>query len=271
MDMGMHKFKFKKNLFNQIAEERSRGAVSRSTFIQQILAARQGDILEIGPLNRPLATGHFMKYFDLLPTAELKARAVEQGLNPDSVPWINFHDSNGNLSVITETFSDVISAHGLEHQPDLIRHLQNVSKILNSKSARYWLVLPDKRYCFDSLIPETKITEVIEAFEMGITKPSIWKVIEHRALTTHNDSTEHWKGNHGPQNVNLKSRWEAAKQEFNNSNGAYIDVHCWQFTPDSFVDLINGLYELGFIDFSVEEIFETPENDLEFCAVLKKG
>jgi hypothetical protein len=152
----------------------------------------------------------------------------------------------------------------------IVADLQNVSKILDSKPSRYWLVLPDKRYCFDSLLPETKLTEVIEAFEKEYTKPSIWKVIEHRALTTHNDSIEHWNGNHGPSNVNLKSRWESALQEFKSSEGSYIDVHCWQFTPQSFVNLVQGLFELGYIDFEVEKIYETPKNDLEFCVILRK-
>ncbi len=265
----LRNFLLRKNAYSLPLQSEER-VVNRSVFIEKILSARQNEILEIGPLNRPLIVGDFMKYFDLFPTKELKARASEQGLDSNTVPIINFHDSKGDLSVIKETFNDVISAHCLEHQPDLVRHLQNVSKILKSISSRYYLVLPDKRYCFDSLIPETKLSEVVEAFENKQTKPSIYKVIEHRALTTHNDPIEHWAGNHGLPNANLKSRWEAARQEFENANGSYIDVHCWQFTPQSFVNLINGLFELGYIDFVVEEIFDTPRNDLEFCVVLRK-
>jgi SAM-dependent methyltransferase len=245
-------------------------SLNRDQFTERILKSKKDLILEIGPLNRPLITGHFMKYFDLLPTEKLKIRAVDQGLDPISVPPIDFHDENGDLSVIADTFNDVISAHCLEHQPDLVRHLQNVSRILKSTSGRYWIVLPDKRYCFDALIPETSLTGIVEAFDKHLTKPSIWKVIEHRALTTHNDPVEHWNGNHGDPDTNLKSRWDAAKKEFEDSDGAYIDVHCWQFTPQSFVNIINGLLKLGYIDFEVEEIFDTPTNDLEFCAILKK-
>jgi hypothetical protein len=244
--------------------------MNRVAFVEKILNTAESEILEIGPLNRPLILGSFVKYFDLLPTKELKERATEQGLDPNTVPIINFYNRNGDLSMVNEKFQDVISAHCIEHQPDLIRHLQNVSNILETTSSRYWCVLPDKRYCFDALLPETKLTEVVEAFENQSTKPSIWKVIEHRALTTHNDSRGHWAGNHGQPNADLKSRWESAKQEYENSKGSYIDVHCWQFTPHSFVNLIDGLRELGFIDFEVDEIFDTPRDDLEFCVVLRK-
>jgi hypothetical protein len=213
-----------------------------------------------------------MRYFDLLPTDKLREKAMKEGLDPGTVPIIDFHDSNGDLSVVSERFNDVISSHCLEHQPDLVRHLQKVSKILNSDSlSRYWLVIPDKRFCFDSLISKTKFSEVVEAFEGEYKQPSIWKVIEHRALTTHNDPVQHWAGNHGLPNVNLKSRWSAAKEEFQKSAGSYIDVHCWQFTPQSLVILINGLFDLGYIDFVVDELFETPKNDLEFCIVLRKS
>jgi hypothetical protein len=61
-----------------------------------------------------------------------------------------------------------------------------------------------------------------------------------------------------------------AKLEFENARGTYIDVHCWQFTPNSLRGIIEALFKLGVIDFEIEEVWETPKNDLEFCAVLKK-
>ncbi len=246
-------------------------SIDRASFTQKILDSRKSQVLEIGPLNRPLIVGTFMKYFDLFPTDQLKQRAMQEGLNPDTVPIINFFDNNGDLSAVTEKFSDVISAHCLEHQPDLVRHLQNVSKILESDSGRYWVVLPDKRYCFDALLPESSLSEVVQAHHENQTKPSIWKVIEHRAMTTHNDSIQHWLGNHGYHGSDLKQRWDSAVREFESNDGQYIDVHCWQFTPKSFSQLISNLYSLEFIDFEVEETFETPRNGIEFCAVLKKS
>jgi hypothetical protein len=227
--------------------------------------------LEIGPLNRPLLRGKNVKYFDLESTAGLKEKAKSEGLDPSTVPEIDFHHNEGDISIIKQRFDSVISSHVIEHQPDLIQHLQNVSRILKSNSGRYSLVIPDKRYCFDALIPETKITEIIHAHETKSLKPSFWKVVEHRALTTHNDPILHWAGQHGMPNSDLKVRWETAVEEFRTSNGKYIDVHCWQFTPTSFSNVINGLFDLGYIDFVVEEVFETPVNDLEFCAILRKS
>jgi hypothetical protein len=245
-------------------------ALTRSEFLSILLDQEsESSILEIGPLNRPLVTTLKTKYFDLHPTEELKKKAKSEGLDPETVPDISFSDPAGNLGVINEKFNNIVSAHCIEHQPDLISHLVECSKLLMGSSSRYWLVVPDKRYCFDALIPESSIVEVIKAHEDRLTKPTIWKVIEHRALTTHNDPVLHWQNNHGVQNLDILARFNAAKSEFENSGGKYIDVHCWQFTPESLAIIIDALFELGLIDFKVEKVWETPENDLEFCAVLK--
>jgi hypothetical protein len=131
-------------------------------------------------------------------------------------------------------------------------------------------VVPDKRFCFDALIPESGVLEIIKAHEEKLTQPSLWKVIEHRALTTHNDPALHWKGQHGVSNLEIKARFMAAKLEYQNAGGNYIDVHCWQFTPESLANVIDALFKLGLIDFQIEKVWETRENDLEFFAILKK-
>ena len=246
-------------------------ALTRSGFLSILLEQEsESSILEIGPLNRPLVKTPNTKYFDLHPTAELKKKAKSEGLDPETVPHISFSDPTGNLGVIDEKFNNIVSAHCIEHQPNLISHLVACSNLLTGLSSRYWLVVPDKRYCFDALIPESSIVEVVKAHEEKLTRPSIWKVIEHRALTTHNDPVLHWQNNHGVQNLDILPRFNAAKAEFDNSQGKYIDVHCWQFTPNSLRGIVDALFKLGMIDFEIEEVWETPENDLEFCAVLKK-
>jgi hypothetical protein len=52
--------------------------------------------------------------------------------------------------------------------------------------------------------------------------------------------------------------------------GGYFDVHCWQFTPQSFNDLIDALNRLGLVKLRVKNIFETAKNDLEFFCILQR-
>ena len=256
----------------QISEPETNKVVTRDVFATKVLDSRgDGAVLEIGPLNRPLINGEFMRYFDILSTSELRSRAASEGLDSNSVPEIHYWHPNGSLAEVPDRFKNIVSSHCLEHQPDFIKHLNEVSNLLIDYESRYWVIIPDKRYCFDALIPESSIVEIVSAnLEMRVT-PTLLKVIEHRALTTHNDSIRHWLGDHGENTVDLKLKWERAINEFESAQGNYIDVHCWQFTPESFVSTIKSLLALDLIEFEIEEIFSTPANSLEFSAVLKKS
>ena len=243
---------------------------SREAFSALIPRVSDGLILEIGPLNRPTVTGPNVRYFDLLPTAELRAKAKAANLDPSSVPVIDYWDSHGNLGIIKERFASVVSSHVVEHQPDLVRHLNSVASLLD-ESGKYFLVIPDKRYCFDHFLPESRLTEIVRAHNEGRTVPDLYSVIEHKSLITHNDPAKHWRGKSGLRYENLKQKWEGAGREFAEARGAYIDVHIWQFTPESFVAMIDGLSQLGLINFHVESTFRTPRNTLEFYCILRKS
>jgi len=265
----LHHIKPAQNLRLSIGPENAILVRTRFEFMNIIQNRRLKSIIEIGPLSRPMLHGPEIDYFDLLPTPLLKQRAEREGLNPESVPDITFSHPEGDLTIIERIYEGVASAHCIEHQPDLISHLNNVANILEQGGC-YFLVIPDSRYCFDHFISESKLTDVVKAHREMRTRPDLYSVIEHRALTCHNESGRHWNGDSGELFVDLKSRWEKAEAEFRNANGQYIDVHCWQFSPRSFRMIIEGLQLLGLSSFVIEELYETPKNDLEFFAVLKK-
>ena len=242
---------------------------SRDDFVHLIQSYGEVDILEIGPLNRPMLLGPKISYFDLLPTQLLREKSIREGLDPSGVPEINFWNEVGDLRVISRDFFGVVSAHCIEHQPDLINHLSQVENLLRT-DGRYFVVMPDHRYCFDHFIAPSKLTEIVRANRESRRVPDLYSVIEHRALTCHNDPVLHWNEKSGVALVDLKRRWQLAEDEFNSAAGRYIDVHVWQFSPESFRDILNGLFILGLTNFEVEELFPTPENDLEFFCVLRK-
>ena len=95
------------------------------------------------------------------------------------------------------------------------------------------------------------------------------KVLEHRTMLSHNNALRHWMGDHelaeategGIENI------KAAITEFQSADG-YIDVHCWQFTPQSFVKLLQDLRSLDLIPFSSAAVNLTPFGRKDFTAVL---
>jgi SAM-dependent methyltransferase len=239
---------------------------SRADFFS--LISESLDALEIGPFNNPSINGLRVKYFDTLSTDDLKNRAKEIGIDQANIPEIHWIDPDGDLSVVEELFDCCVSSHAIEHSPDLVRHLINVAGLL-SPGGRYFLAVPDRRYTFDHFLKDSNIAEVIEAHHQGRERHTLKSVIEHRALTTHNDPADHWNGSHGLDGVD-SARVRSAITEFEEIEG-YLDVHAWIFTPNSFRSIITELFSLGLTQLSVERIYPTLRGSNEFYAILKRG
>jgi SAM-dependent methyltransferase len=210
-----------------------------------------------------------VKYFDVLTTEELVARAKFLSVDPENVPRINFVDPYGNLEVIQEKFDIVISSHSIEHQPDLVVHLQKVERLLKP-GGMYFVLVPDKRYIFDHFIPETSIADVLSKNLQGVTNHSLKSVIEHRAMTTHNDPARHWAGDHGMPYENFAQRARDAMAEFDKAQGQYIDVHASYFTSESFTIIMNCLRHMEMTGFSVLRNYHTRIGQNEFLVILQK-
>jgi SAM-dependent methyltransferase len=232
------------------------------------IADVEKSVLEIGPFNNPTVRGDNVRYFDVMTTEQLKERAERVGYDPATVPEISYVSFDGNLSVVDSKFSAVVSCHCIEHQPDLIRHFKQVEAMLEPKG-KYYLVVPDKRYCFDYFLDASSIDTVLAA--KGETRHPLAKVIEHRALTTHNDAARHWKGDHLDPGYyeEIPAKTQFALDEFLGANGGYVDVHRWQFTPDSFEGIVSALFKKGEIKLRLTKLHQTPPDDMQFTAVLQ--
>ena len=241
----------------------------RYGFVAQI--PPNGLTLEIGPAVRPVLLGPNIRYFDIADQAGLVARAKIEGYPADDCPVIHYFSPIGDLSVVPDKFEGVFSSHCIEHQPDLVKHLDDVANLLKP-GGLYHLIIPDKRYCFDALLIESTIEEVVAAHKERRVRHSREKVIEHYTKTTHNDALRHWKGDSkDPRIGEMRERKRIAelKYEEAKTTDGYVDVHAWQFTPSSFRTIINALNQQGLCRLAVERVYDTVHNRHEFCAVLK--
>jgi SAM-dependent methyltransferase len=237
----------------------------RPAFSQRI--ANLASVLEIGPFCNPTLRGANVRYLDVLDADQLRNRAHALDIDASGVPdHIHYL---GEIDQIEEAFDGVVSSHAIEHQPDLIRHLRGVAKVLKPGSGHYYVFVPDKRYCFDHFIPESTIADVIQAHSERRTLHTLQSVIEHHALNTHNDPGSHWAGIHGEQHpLNQPGRILEAMNLHRKSTD-YIDVHAWYFTPENFWNIMNALHACGMITLRPTEIYTTLRNTNEFFAVLK--
>ena len=233
---------------------------------------QRGLTLEIGPYFHPVVRGENARYFDVFDSEELRRRAAEDPnpiVTPETVPQMHYSDPNGDISIIPETFMDVVSSHCLEHQPDLIDHLEKVYDLLDD-GGRYVVFVPDKRFCFDYFSPYSAVGDVLQAAEEKRTRHTLASVVHLIAGGTHNDAARHWRADHADPEYHpaYAQRVTRALEIFQGAYGEYIDCHAWRFSPDRFAEICTVLFDLGCTRLQLLDIGDTRENTQEFSAIF---
>ncbi|MFN7389804.1 hypothetical protein [Brevundimonas sp.] len=230
------------------------------------LVPADASILEIGPFCQPVLTGPNVRYLDVLDAASLRVRGEAIGIDTSRTPE-TIHFTNGLGEAAGQDLDILFSSHNLEHQPDLIGHLKEAAAAL-ALGGVYVLIVPDRRYCFDHFLPDLTVARVLDAHLEARTVHTAQSVIEHRAFTCHNDTLRHWHGDHGPEPDGMDGRIDYALNELKAANGGYVDVHAWQFTPQSFESVMTTLNRLGWSPFRPLRVYDTAYGRNEFTAVL---
>lgn len=222
--------------------------------------------IEIGALNRPIVTREMgnIRYVDYTSTEELKQKYISDP-NVDinqivDVDYIWGEKCLPELVAHESPFDYVVAVHVIEHVPDLIGWLKEIHTTLKPGGILA-LAIPDKRYCFDYYRQLTGLPEVIEAYLQVNRKPTPRQIFDFFA------SHAYWKEKFiwSPQDVvnenemvrlySITDAWNKSRQVF--FEQSYYDVHCWVFTPQSFLDLVKKLIEINLIDFQIASFYET--------------
>ncbi|KGG22420.1 hypothetical protein [Prochlorococcus marinus] len=231
------------------------------------LLENTNSILEIGPFDKPSIEkfrrgNKIIHYADWLSQDELIERAREiEGRNIHGIPEIKYILSNG-FDQIKSNYDAVVSHHCIEHVPCLITHLNQIHEVITNKGV-YLMSVPNKNDCFDHFIPESSVLDIITAFYEKRSKPNLRSVLEHRCFTSHN-----WQTDENPfmtLDPNRKNLFKSACNEYFTTD--YVDVHCWQFSPESFNLIINQLTKFNLIN-PIESLEIFP-NTGEFYVSLK--
>ncbi len=226
--------------------------------------------LEIGPLGRPfLNLKEFnVKYFDVIEKEALQEIAKNApGQDPVDVPHIDYVDGNGDLRIVDDQFDIVFSSHCIEHQPNILAHLEQVSNLLKNNGL-YICIVPDHRYCFDYFQNPSTIFDCIEAYVENRKVHSRKNLLLHKYMCTHNDPVKHWAGNHGDHHLQ-EIDFEETVKAFKKSTNDYEDCHGWFFTSHNFREIFKSTITKG-MNLELERCYETPKNTHEFLAVFRK-
>ena len=253
----------------------SRGQQLRDIMDREVMAVLPGSILEIGPFINPMIRSSKVKYFDiadwdgLVETADRLSYIVSpQPINIDYV------DASGDLSIVDEQFTMVVSSNVIGVQNDIVRHLQSVAKLLVN-GGYYTMLVPDKRFGAEHFLAETTIVDILEDFYQPKKSQTVRSIMENLALQSSVAAEQHWHGDHGElpytDPLFLQNIREAIRiSHEDNVTAPQIDVLRYHFTPQVLAMAIDTLFVLGLTDLRVHRLYETLADSGEFGIILKR-
>lgn len=244
----------------------------REDFLKLIVPTK-GKMLEIGPLDSPQLDFKSPNYYslDVFNKDQLiKNYLHDPAVNKDKIIEPTHVIVNNDYSRIKEKFKYIFSSHSIEHVPCVLTCLRNFSSVLEADGFIY-LIIPDKRYCFDHFKKETEIYDVLQSYYDKRTRPKLSDVLKYVTQITHNNCVEHWNGSHGTTTgkAGLINHYQNLLDRYN--TGEYIDAHASFFTPQGFYDIISTLNDLKLVDLKIHKMYHTLRYNLEFYVILKKN
>lgn len=236
--------------------------------------------LEIGALNNPIIRPEIgsIKYVDYTDTDGLRR---QHGALPDRVAGIVNVDyvwrGSGSLAEVigeVDAFDYVIASHVIEHVPNTLGWLRGICSVMKPGGV-FNLAIPDKRYTFDLKCPLSTLAQLIEADIFNYQYPSVRQMFEHTFNIAKIEPGAIWRENidiDKLEKYNSEYAIYLAHEQASKivNDGAYIDSHCWFYTPMSFLELIEGAVLLERCDFLLTHIEPTLEGEFEFFVSFEK-
>jgi SAM-dependent methyltransferase len=222
--------------------------------------------VEIGALINPIVTSQMgqIRYVDHDTTAALRLKyAHDPSIDVDKIVDVDYVWGEKSLKELTQAeapFDYLIASHVIEHVPDLVGWLSEIRTILKPGGVLA-LAIPDQRQCFDYARQPTRLCEVLEAYLRQSRRPSTLQIFDFYISAVTTDQGEWvWGGDLAAgttfkRSYPLSTAWEIAKTAF--ADHSYCDVHCWVFTPASFLGLLADLAELQLLQFEIIQFHET--------------
>ncbi len=235
----------------------------------------EAEVLEIGAFDLPTFTKsdaniYYCDYFSKDELAEnhsnIKPQRAKKAVDVDYVI-----KGESYSEYINKKFDLVIANHVIEHIPNVIKWLQDISLILK-KDGFLFLTIPHKEYTFNKLRALTSLEELTLNNLQDLKAPNVHQISDqlyyHRPIKAHdvwNNNYQHLleKNRFG----NVKDAMEEAQKRLNKN--ICVDVHCNVFTYESFINIINELQCAQYISLQLHSSRDVERPHNEFYALLK--
>jgi len=231
------------------------------------LVDRNGVGLEIGPCHDPIAPkaeGFDVQVVDHLDAAGLREKYADHPVDLSRIEEVDFVWGGEPLPDLVggrACYDWIIASHVFEHLPDPVSFLVGCEQVLRPDGV-VSLIIPDKRNCYDRFRPVTTTGAVLDAYVRRQVRPSPGNVFDEAANAVQREGNIGWMPGdtrtlsfvHSPEQA--PERWRQALE-----TTEYVDVHLWQFVPESFRLLIHDLRTLGLIQLGIRRAFDTAGHE----------
>jgi SAM-dependent methyltransferase len=165
-------------------------------------------------------------------------------------------------------FDVIYGSHVLEHQVDLIGHLQSLEKLLKP-GGRVIEMIPDLRTCFDALRFPSVTSDALAAHLNPAPVHQGKQVFDYLSREIDINHGFRMRDAHfeGARFVRSLPESYEAMLAAQAPGAAYADTHAWAFTPESFRLLMIELRLLGLMCLRPSQV--SPRYGNQFCAVLE--
>lgn len=240
--------------------------MDRAEALAALIDIPRGRGLEIGPLDRPMVARDMgpVEYVDRASREGLMAAYVGHEVDARRIPEIDHVWGEQSLLECVggrRAYDYVLASHVIEHVPDLFGWLGEIAAVLADGGLAVFFA-PDKRYTFDARRPVSVSGEFVDAYVRRLRRPDIRQIFNHIYETRDLQSPP----------LDDAALTERARQGLERgreaqASGAYLDAHCWVFTPRSLVDALDLASRLDLLPF---EIVSVEQGADEFLIALRR-
>jgi SAM-dependent methyltransferase len=242
----------------------------RRRFLSRHAALDGARILEVGAMDSPTFEDRDVRYLDWFSRAELiELHGKNKRRRPERIVDVDYVvKSREFAAAVPDRFDLVIANHVIEHVPDAITWLQQ-AEALTEPGGALFLSVPDRRYTFDYLRPESTLVDLLRAHDEGLERADYYQVLSSLLYHRRIRAPEAWAGE--IDDALAKRRFEVpeAMERARRMSREYSGVHCHIFTRDSFERTATELSESGLVGWVLEAIDSVEKGSNEFHALLR--
>ena len=240
---------------------------------------RQATIMEIGGGYNPKFTKAEYPRTYHLDHCSAEALRLKYATDPQvahllhRIQAVDFVSTGGPLEDLVPAnlrFDLIYGSHVIEHQVDLIGHLQSLERLL-APGGRVIQIVPDFRCCFDALrYPSLCSDALMVHLRPGrVHRGKQVFDAESRAVNCNPGRALRHKDLQRVRFNKTLSQAMAATLAAEQADAPYQDLHAWAFCPESFRLMLVELRLLGLT--TLQATLVSPTYGNQFCAVLERA